>query len=234
MFTFYFRSNSKTVNRKMSNLVGSQMPFAIQRSLNETAKTLHKKNQQDMKLAFDRPNRFTLNAYFIKYAKKYDTSVTIRRKDTHARKHYLEVQDEGGPRPRKGIENRFKYGVPTGAPLEYLAPTVHTPRSKAGNVTMGFYNKVFAQVNGKPSGKAKGRQYFVPRVTHPLGQGKRAGIYERTPAGNARKVFSFLSFPPMYRKRTNFHGNMTRYGKMIYPKKFKAAMRHALATARLR
>jgi hypothetical protein len=246
MFSFKFNSNSAQVNRRMSNLVGSQMPYAVARALNETAKTLHAKNKQDMRLAFENPTPFTLNAYFIKFAKKSEQSVVIRRKDMQRGKHYLEVQDEGGPRPRKGVESNFRTNLAWGGPVNYLTPTRRTETNKYGNVSSGFMNKVMSQLQvqrdpamnmntQKPrKRKSQATQYFVPSTSHPLGQGIRAGVYERTPAGNAKKVLSFLTFPPIYRPRTNFHAKMTRYGQSVFPKKLKKTMSHAMRTARLR
>jgi hypothetical protein len=245
MFTFKFNSNSAEINRKMSNLIGSQMPFAVKKSLNDTARTLLAKNKQDMKLTFDNPVPFTLNAFFIKFAKKYENTVTIRRKDVQAGKHYLEVQGDGGARPRKAIENKFKHTVAFAGPLEYMTPTKNAPRLKNGNVGMGFVNKVLSQVQSQTDAakrmneqrprtrKSKAKQYFFPSINHPLGQGKRAGIYERTSAGNARKVFNFLPYAPTYRPRFHFHDNMNKYAKQVFPKKFRNAMRHAMATAKL-
>ena len=76
---FKFKSNTKDVNARLSNMVATQMPFAISKALNETAKTLVAKNKQDMRMIFDNTVPFTLNAFFFKFAKKGQTSVTIRR-----------------------------------------------------------------------------------------------------------------------------------------------------------
>lgn len=246
MFNFKFNSNSAQVNRRLSNLVGSQMPYAVARALNETAKTLHAKNKQDMRAAFENPTPFTINAYFIKFAKKGEQNVVIRRKDMQRGKHYLEVQDEGGPRPAKAVENNFRTRLAYGGAVNYLTPTRHTPRNKYGNVSPGFMNKVMSQLQvqrdpamnmntQRPrSRKSKAKQYFVPSTNHPLGRGIRAGVYERTAAGNAKKVLNFLTFPPTYRARTNFHRNMTSYGQSVFPKKLKMTLRRAMQTARLR
>ena len=89
-------SNAAEINRRLSNMVARQLPYAIAKGLNDTAKTLVAKNKQDMKLAFRNPVPFTLNAYHFKYAKRGETSVTIQRKNMQAGRHYLEVQEAGG------------------------------------------------------------------------------------------------------------------------------------------
>lgn len=246
MIAFQLRGNTADSNRRMGNLVMRQMPYAVSRALNETAKTLQTKNKQDMRSAFQNPMPFTLNAYFIKYAKKADLRVKIRRKQKQAGRHYLEVQDDGGSRPRKGIENNFRTRLAWPGPVEYLGPTRHTPKNKYGNVSPGFMNKVMSQlqVQRDPAmnintqrprtRKSRAKQYFVPSTSHPLGQGRRAGVYERNTVGNAKKVLNFLTASPTYRPRTNFHRNLNRYGKMTYPGKLKKSLAMAMRTARFR
>ena len=86
---FKFNANTKLVNEKMSNMVARQMPYAQQLALNNTAKNLIARNKRDMRKIFDRPVNFTLNAFYFKAARKYENSVTIRRKDMQRGKHYL-------------------------------------------------------------------------------------------------------------------------------------------------
>ena len=238
VMSFKFTSNSKIVNAKMSNMIARQTPFAISRALNESAKTLIKKNKQDMQMIFDRPVAFTLNAFFFRFAKKGQTSVKIRRKDKAVGKHYLEVQEDGGLRPQTGIEKAFAMNLPYSGLLQHLVPTKAAPLNKAGNMSQGFRNKMMSamQVARDPQmrSRSKGKQFFVPAETHPLGKGRRAGVYMRTSAGNAKKMLNFIPNRISYTPRLKFEQRMNKYASIIYPKKLKAAMRHALATAKLR
>lgn len=237
-------ADTRNLNRKMSNLIGRQLPFAVSRALNQTAKDLIQANKQDMKMRFDRPVSFTLNAYYFMYAKKGDTSVTIQRKSMQAKKHYLEVQEAGGQRSMKGFEKNFMYNLAYSGPISYITPTDKAPKLSNGNMSMGFLRKVEAQLRTasdpamrantqKPrSRKARGKQYFVPDITHPLGQGRSAGVYERTPAGNVKKVLNFVTSAPQYTKRTRFHQNMPRWASKILPGKLRSSLRFAMETAR--
>lgn len=238
-------SNAAEINRRLSNMVARQLPYAIAKGLNDTAKTLVAKNKQDMKLAFRNPVPFTLNAYHFKYAKRGETSVTIQRKNMQAGRHYLEVQEAGGQRPLKGVEKNFMFNLAWDGPVSYITPTKNAPTLKNGQISQGFLRKVEAQLKTardpamrmntqRPkSRKSRGKEYFVPSTQHPLGQGKRAGVYERTAAGNSRKVINFTTASPVYKKRTRFHENMPRYAAHILPAKMNNALAHAIRTARL-
>ena len=244
MMAFRFTSNSKVVNAKMSNMVAVQMPFALSKALNDTAKTLVTKNKQDMEMIFDRPVTFTKNAFFFRRVKKGATSVTIRRKNKQSGRHYLEVQEDGGARPQTAMEKLFKMNLPYGGILRHVTPTRNTPLNQKGNMTPGFRNKVLSalqvtrdraarsQTFGKPN---KGRQtFFVPAPTHPLGQGRRAGVYQRNTAGNAKKVLNFIDRNITYQPRLRFDDRMDKYGKVIFPKKMRTSLKHAMATARFK
>ena len=238
---FKFKSNVADVNKRMSNMVARQMPFAVSKALNETAKTLVAKNKQDMRLAFDNATPFTLNAFYFRYARKYENSVTIRRKDMQRGRHYLEVQEDGGRRPNTASETNFKMNLAWPGQVNYITPTRATPRLKNGAISRGFMNQVMSQLQvqrdkaaNTPSSRKSASKYFVPSIDHPLGQGIRAGVYMRTPAGNAKKMLNFTTRTPIYRKKTQFSVKMNAYGRAVYPKKMKAALKFAMATARLR
>lgn len=237
-------ADTARLNRRLSNMIARQIPFAVSRALNQTAKDLIAANKKDMQMRFDRPTNFTLNAFFFMYAKKGDTSVTIRRKSMQAGKHYLEVQESGGQRKMKGFERNFMYNLAYSGPISYITPTDKTPILSNGNMSMGFLRKVESQLRTasdpamrmntqKPrKRKARGKQYFVPDITHPLGQGRSAGVYERTPAGNVKKVLNFVTSTPQYTKRTRFHQNMPRWASKILPGKLRSSLRFAMETAR--
>lgn len=242
---FKFKSNAKDVNAKMSNMVAVQMPFAISKALNDTAKTLVAKNKQDMRMIFDNTVPFTLNAFYFKYARKGETSVTIRRKDKQTGRHYLEVQEYGGSRPRTRMENLIQYNLATPRHIGMVSFTHHMGRTKTGAIG-GERNRILSALHlsadksthsplyGRSGKTKRSTGYFVPAPTHPLGQGKRFGIYRRTQAGNAQKVVNISERSPRYKPKLKFGSRMNRYGRMVYPRKFQSAMKFALSTARLR
>ena len=243
--SFKFNANTKDINRKMSNLVGAQMPFAVSKALNDTGKTLVAKNKQDMRMIFDNTVPYTLNAFFFRFARKGQTSIKIKRKDKQVGRHYLEVQEDGGRRPKTRMENLIKYNLATPRHIGTVTPTHHMKRSKTGSIG-GERNRILSALHLTASrdthsplygysGKTKrSTGYFVPAPTHPLGQGKRFGVYRRTAAGNAQKVLNISEREPMYRPKLRFYSRMNRYGSMMFPKKMQKALRYALSTAKLR
>jgi hypothetical protein len=254
VMSFKFNSNSKQVNAKLSNMVAVQMPFAVSKALNDTATTLVAKNKQDMRLIFKNTVNYTLNAFGrspfkfgpMKMVRKGQNRVFIRRKDDRAKRHYLEVQQTGGPRPRTGIETKLQYNLPTTRYIGTATPTRRLKRNKSGGISMGEVNKILSALHlqsdkstNSPkygqSGKTKrSRQFFVPAPSHPLGQGRRFGIYERTPAGNAKKLINISERAAVYKPKLKFYQRMNRFGNKVYPAKMQKALKFAMRTAKFK
>lgn len=242
---FILKAETKQLERKLNNAINSQIPYALSLALNESAKTMLAKHKQDMNLAFENPTPFTKNAFYIQYAKKHNPVAVIRRKDMQRGKHYLEVQDAGGFRGRKAFETNMRMNLPYDGDISYVTPTRYTPLNRYGNMSQGFLRKIESELrtardpamrmNTKKPGARKTKfGYFTPPTSHPLGQGKRAGVYKRSKAGNVTKVLNFTTAAPKYRPRTNFDANMRRYFGQVYQPKFNAALRRALSTMKLR
>ncbi len=242
---FKFKSNTKDVNARLSNMVATQMPFAISKALNETAKTLVAKNKQDMRMIFDNTVPFTLNAFFFKFAKKGQTSVTIRRKDKQVGRHYLEVQEDGGTRPKTRLENLVQTNLATSRHIGMVSFTHHIKRTKTGAIG-GERNRILSALHltadktthspiyGRSGKTKRSTGYFVPAPTHPLAQGKRFGVYRRTQAGNAQKVMNISERQPVYKPKLKFASRLDRYGRKIFPKKMQSALKFAMATAKFK
>ena len=240
VMSFKFESNSAIVNAKMSNMVAKQTPYAIQLALNNTAKTLVAKNKKDMRRIFNRPVNFTLNAFFFKPAKKFENSVTIRRKDKQSGKHYLEVQEVGGPRPQTGMEKAFETRLAYAGILQHMTPTSNFPRIKSGVISPGERNRIMSAMqvqrdraaNSPVRGKANRSKniYFSPNTT-----GTKAGIYLRRPGSKMiKKMFNFIDRRIVYRPRLKFDDRMNLYGRTLYPKRLQEGMRRALRTAKIK
>ena len=233
---FKLTANTAALERKLNNAVNSQIPYATSLALNETAKVMLEKNKQDMKSAFNNPTPFTMNAFYIQWAKKSNPRAVVRRKDMVVGKHYLEVQDSGGARGYKGFERNMQRNLKYGGNVGFVLPTSATPLNKYGNVSQGFLRKVEAGLgtardvamrsNAK---KSKKFGYFVPRESHPLSP----GVYHRNAVGNVKKVLNFVSKNPTYRRRTNFDANMRKYFQLEYGPQFNVALRKALSTMKL-
>lgn len=258
MIDLKITADTERLQRKLSNLISVQLPYATSIAINETLKTLEIYNKDLMKKAFDRPTRFTMNAFYVQFSNKRTLTGYLRRKQMVVGRHYLEVQDKGGGRGIKAFENNFKMRLPYKGIVHGVMPTENTPLDSHGNMTMAFINKVSAQLQvmrnpqsntGYAKRTKKGRKstairYMVPDVDHPLHQKGRGGpgVYavKPDPIGSKRsgsrvtKVMNFAQNVPTYRKRTDFDNKMKRAGTRLMPGKMREGLRRALATAKLR
>lgn len=247
---FTLKADSDKLERKLNNMINSQMPYATSLAMNETMKGLDRYNRKLMKMAFERPTPYTMNAFYIKYANKRNLTAFLRRKDKPARKHYLEVQDTGGARPLKGMERNFQSRLPYTGIIHAVTPTRNTPLNSYGNINQGFMTRVMSQLQvmsnrdanaARPGYTKKGRKskkrYFVPKEGSKLAQSSGNGVYEATEMKGASLVKKVLHFPnarPNYKKRTNFDGNMAQAAPSYMRRYWGQSIKRALATARLR
>jgi hypothetical protein len=234
MFSFEIKGGSEKLNQKLSNLVQTQIPFATSKAMNETGKFLIRINKNDMKRKFTNANAYTLNAFHMVPSTKRNLVMTIKRKEKPVGRHYLEVQDKGGLRPRKGIEKRFDYELPYNGIFMAMTPTSRTGGSK-NNILMSQVDKVSAGIN-QPYSK-NGVRYFVagPHSLGKFGGGnKTGGIYRVTGKGKPQKMFHILDHMPRYKKKTDFHGLMNKFASKHMKLMLKKTMKQALRTAKLR
>ena len=248
MITFKFDSNSKQINAKLANLAMRQIPFAASKALNQTAVELEKLNRMQMKRRFDKPVRYTLNAFRVDYSNKRKLVAGVRRKDKPAGKHYFEVEAKGGTRPYKAIE-KMASGITGGN--KFIIPTSQgRGKMKNGAINAGEVTRAMSAIGASPSsnpfsrrrqdraaktraGQKNPSQYFVtPAGT---GKNKSGGIYKRTPAGRkVTKIFHIIEPKPIYEKRLPFNSYMMKQAKLSFPKYLRREMRAALRTAKFR
>lgn len=257
MIDFKITADTERLQRKLNNLINSQMPYATSLAINETLKTLEIYNKELMKKAFRNPVPYTMNAFYIQYSNKRTLTGYLRRKDKVVGRHYLEFQDSGGPRSLKGFEKKFMYRGKNLGTFYGALPTDKTPLDKHGNMGMAFINKVSSQMGlqqdpaqnkpyqlrvGKRQRRSTATRYFSPAPTHPLAQKGGLGVYSTkadTPgqprgAGRIQKVMTFAQKVPTYKKRTDFDNKMKRAGARLMPGKMREGIRRAMATAKLR
>lgn len=163
--------------------------------------------RKEMQDVFDSPTRFTLNALFLKPAKRDDFDAKVFFKDFApkgtAAGQYLAAQIEGGARKLKRSERHLmRRGFLQRG--EYLVPGRDAKLNAAGNITKGQVTKalsdVGAQFNPEQNTTRKRKKYFwLPR------RGRRlAGIYWRQ--GGQLKTFMVAVRRPVYRRRFDFYG----------------------------
>lgn len=236
-----FESNLRDVERDLSDVARRQLPFAIALAVNDTAADLIELNKRQMAREFDKPTRWTLNAFHATRATKAKPVATIQRKTAAARKDYLLRQAEGGPRVQTGMERLLNSRLAHAGQVGFVIPTKHAPRNGHGNVTPGFYQKVLSSLKAQGDGaqnetkdsaarkrKSGAARYFVPA------EGGKAspGIYMRKGKAKPVKVFAFTDKAPRYKAGFKFYPNMNKAAARLLPGHFAKALARAVATAR--
>jgi hypothetical protein len=166
------------INKAQSWLaqIQGQMPYAASRALNDAAKQVADDLNKSTNQYFDRPTRFTQNAYRVSSrSNKTNLVAEVRPKSNQER--YLLPSIRGGVRPQRPSERRLGGISPAWRPGRDARLNASGNMSKAA---------VVKAIKG-------GDPYF--RLGEQRGK-LRPGIYQRMGPGTARryKVKSILSF----------------------------------------
>jgi hypothetical protein len=156
--------------------IQGQMPFAASRALNDAAKQVATDLNKSTSRYFDRPTRFTQNAYRVSVrSNKANLVAEVRPKPIQER--YLLPSIRGGVRPQRPSERRLG-GIPPA-----WRPGRDARLNASGNMSKAAVVKAIK--GGDP--------YF--RLGEQRGK-LRPGIYQRMGSGTMRryKVKSILSF----------------------------------------
>jgi len=238
---FDMRSNLRAVERDLSDVARKQLPFATSVALNETATDLIKLNRKYMARVFDRPTRWTLNAFYFRRSSKRNLQIRIERKYAAARKDYLLRQIEGGARKQTGLERLLRNRLRDAGYGGYVLPTRHIRKNKFGNVSPAAVQRVLSGLkaqgdhhqNETKTTAARKRRSGAARYFTPKPRGKLSpGIYSRQGKKAPKKVYAFIAKAPKYTKRFKFYPNMTRATNKLFPRKFERALSHAVTTRR--
>lgn len=224
--------------RQLSNIEARQLPFAAKNALNDVAGDVLELVRDRMKVVFDRPTRWTQNAFRIDYARKTRLEAVVKLKDQVAGKHYLKVQEEGGPRPQTAFEKGMALRLPYEGVIRAVIPTQHARLDAFGNWSSGERNQVMSALGvqrnaGDNTSEAsrkrnKGRaSYFVPK------KGLAPGVYKRTqPGGIPVKVLNFSDSAPTYSARLGFEKSAVLVWQSKLPTHLARRLDEAIATAK--
>lgn len=147
------------VERTISNLARTQLPFAMSRALNDVMTMVKDREPAAMERELKSPTPFTKRAMFVSRASKRNLSGIVGYKDVQA--GYLRLQAEGGTRlPKKKA---------------ILVP-VKQRLNKYGNMPKGAVGRVIARPNT-----------FVATKSGKSTSHLRPGIYKRPKRGKYRK-----------------------------------------------
>lgn len=230
-------SNIDALRRDLRWFERDQMPFAVALAMNDVGKELIEANKAHMAEAFDRPTRWTLNAFHFRRATKSRPAITIERKLPARGRHYLEVQSAGGVRPLTGLEKQIAQRARYSGNVGYIAgPKVK--RDGHGNMARGEMQRILSRIGAQGDAannstarsrkRAKGAgAYFLAKP----GSRLKPGVYKRT-GGSISRVLAFDTKAPTYRTRFRFDDVMNAKAVEVIPRALEVAIARALATAR--
>ncbi|SDX81560.1 hypothetical protein, partial [Roseicitreum antarcticum] len=221
--------------RRSGAFVDRQLPQIEVWALNWTADDALAAVQDKMKVEFDRPTRWTLNAFQVWRATKSKRVAMVQERPSVARRHYLKVQNKGGARPQTALERLIDDRVISDTIIRAVIPTQNARLNSYGNWSPGERNQVVSSIGAQRSGaasiaaasKTRGRKrgrasYFVPKP----GQ-LSPGIWKRTAGGRLSMVALFDDGAPVYKPRLDFEGAVAK----AYREKLEGNLRKAFARA---
>lgn len=211
------RVDTSDVMRALRQLRREDAPFVTAYALTKTAQDIKAAEIASMKSVFDRPSRYTLNALYMKPAKKNDLVAEVYFKDgskgSVAAWRYLGPQVEGGMRKHKSHELRLiRAGIMKSD--EFVVPGSGQRLDTYGNVRGSDIERILSQLgaaeqwagytaNATNSRRSKRKRrfnaFFVLR-----GAQAPDGIYRRNSADKIEPMLMFVR-APRYKKRFPFY-----------------------------
>ena len=235
MFTLSMTESLDMFAAGLNDIERNNIPFVTAFALTKTAQDVKEAEIDAMRLAFDRPTRFTLNALQVTPATKRDLRAAVVFKISGSKAggpaaRYLGPEVEGGGRAHKSHERRLiAQGIMKAN--EYAVPTRLAPLDAYGNMKGGTIERILSDVgsaeqwagytaNATAKTRARKRRsgkgmYFAVR-----GQGGLpAGIYFRLGLRDIRPIILFVR-APVYAKRLPFYETAERVVDARFPVHF--------------
>lgn len=228
--------------RTMTEIERRQVPYATAMALNDTAQDILDDVQNRMEIVFDRPTRFTKNAFMVWRANKRTLEAKVMERPSVGAKHYLKVQEAGGARPRTGLERMVDATLAYDGVIMAIVPAQGARLNAYGNWSPGERNQAIkawretgytANATDASKKRNKGRRaaFFVP------GQGSSLspGIWKRTGRGKREKISKVAHFTtsmPNYRERLGFLDGAEEIFDRRFGENWRKAFDRAMETAR--
>ena len=225
--------------RQLTNLETHLLPKASAAALTFTAMDVLEHVRNNMKVRFDRPTRFTLNALMVWRATPGRLVAEVKERPSVGRRHYLKVQEQGGQRPQKGIERALSSRLAYDGILAAVAPASGARLDRYGNWSAGERNQVLSQLGAQSDTRANttdaskrragGRRasYFVPAHG-----GLYPAVFKRTsPKAKPVPVLNLLDRAPRYTPRLGFYDGAEEIWRKRLPEKLNRELEKAVARA---
>ena len=204
--------DQRPFERQLTALEERHLPRASANALTFTAMDVLEHVQERMRVEFDRPTRWTLNAFMVWRAQPSRLVAEVKERPSVGRRHYLKVQERGGQRPQKGIERALQERLPYEGILTAIAPASGARLDAYGNWSAAERNQALSALGAQRDShmnqtdasrkRARGRRatYFVPR-----NGGLYPAIWKRTsPKAAPVPVANLLESAPRYMPRLGF------------------------------
>lgn len=197
----------------MQQMADRDVRIAATWALNDMAEDIRLDVTQRMQVVFDRPTRWTLNAFEVGKANPTTLQAEVRQRAGSASRHYLRVQEEGGPRPQTGFEALLSRSLAYEGVVQSIIPADNARLDAYGNWSQGEKNRVLSDLQAQRDGTAnstvasrkrgRGRaRYFMPKS----GLTGNA-IYKREAGGQIGVVAVISAKVPVYQQRLGFFDN---------------------------
>ncbi|WP_245894573.1 hypothetical protein [Paracoccus indicus] len=203
--------NDADLQRNLRQLADKDARQAAAWALNDTAADVLTHVQNRMDAVFDRPTRFTKNAFMVWRAKPNSLEASVMERPSVGRRHYLKMQELGGARGQTGLEALLSSRLAYDGIIQSAIPAEGAKLNAYGNWQTGERNQalsaVQAQRDDRTNTTATARKrhrkragFFVPKS----GSGLSPGIWKRAPDGTISKVLHFSAVAPVYSERLGF------------------------------
>ncbi|CDF86344.1 conserved hypothetical protein [Pseudomonas knackmussii B13] len=213
------------------------IPYATSTALTKTAQGLIGRLQDEMRVVFDKPTPYTLNALRLMPATKDKLSARVWFKNesdgAQPASVWLAPEVYGGERRNKPAELQLRARgiLPAGM---YVVPGEGAELDAYGNIKRGQIIKAMSGVKGfsqagyqanatdsvRSTKKGNAKSYFVMKRA-----GKPIGIAQRTgkKRGDVKMILAFVA-KPRYGERLNFFQIAEEYTREHLPAEFEKAM----------
>ena len=213
---------------RWTDAMTKQLPFATSQALNAVAFDARKAINGSTRQYFDRPARFTQNAFFVQKANKktLEAIVFAEAAQGRDRARYLRYGIQGGTRLQKGFERKFLAEVvgtrqlPAG---QQLVPTSLVKLNASGNVALATIKRIQKGLNTKGNGT-----FFVGT---PKGGDRPPGIYRRS-KGQLFPYFIATDQQAKYQRRFPIEEIGGRVADRRFGMYLASSLEKALASAR--
>ncbi|WP_406870461.1 hypothetical protein ABEB22_12615 [Thioclava sp. 'Guangxiensis'] len=231
--------DQKDLERGLLSVEKEQVPYATMLALNETASDVLKHVQDRMDVVFDRPTKFTKNAFQVWRATKSNLSAAVQERPSVGSRHYLKRQETGGARGQTGVEKLLAGRLAYDGLIAAVLPASGAKLDSYGNWSRGERNQVLSQLMAQRdsrsnqtdrSRKRKGSKrasYFVPK-----NGGLSPGVWRRDRSGEIAPVLTFVDAMPHYDKRLGFYDGAQEVFDARFAENFRVAFAKAMATRR--